>query len=89
MVDIYWYGQSCFKIKGKNATVAVDPYNPDFVGLKPPKIEADIVCVTHGHEDHNFLGVIRNTENKDSDITSVSQDKPFVINGPVNMKFPV
>jgi len=82
MVDIYWYGQSCFKIKGKNAAVVVDPYNPDFVGLKLPKIEADIVCISHGHEDHNFLDVVKSTETKDPIDTGITSEKPFVIAGP-------
>ena len=82
MVDIYWYGQSCFKIKSKNATVVVDPFNPDFVGLKLPRIEADIVCISHGHEDHNFLSVVKSTETKDPIDATISTGKPFVIEGP-------
>lgn len=53
-MDLYWYGQACFKIKGKNATVVIDPYDADFTGLKLPKnLSSDVVLVTHGHEDHN------------------------------------
>lgn len=55
-MDIYWYGQACFKLKGKNATVVIDPYDPDFTGLKLPKdLQADVVLSTHNHEDHNFV----------------------------------
>ena len=54
MIDIYWAGQAAFRIKGKNATVLIDPYNPDFTGLKLPKDwQADIVLSSHSHEDHN------------------------------------
>lgn len=54
-MDIYWYGQACFKLKGKNATVVIDPYDPDFTGLKIPKdLQADVVLTTHEHKDHNF-----------------------------------
>lgn len=53
-MDIYWYGQACFKLKGKNATVVIDPFDPDFTGLKLPKdLQADVVLITHGHQDHN------------------------------------
>jgi L-ascorbate metabolism protein UlaG (beta-lactamase superfamily) len=53
-MDIYWYGQACFKIKGKTSSVITDPYNPEFVGLKLPKdTEADLVSVSHDHGDHN------------------------------------
>jgi len=58
-MDIYWYGQSCFKLKGKNASVVIDPYKPDFTGLKLPKdLQADVVLSTHGHEDHNFVSAV-------------------------------
>lgn len=55
-MDIYWYGQSMFKIKGKSATILIDPFDPATIGLKLPKtsdLEADIVLQTHDHPDHN------------------------------------
>lgn len=53
-MDIYWHGAAFFKLKGKNATVMIDPFDPDFVGLKLPRdLEADIVTVSHEHADHN------------------------------------
>lgn len=55
-MDIYWYGQACFKIKGKNATVVIDPFDPDFTGLKLPKdLIADIALKSHEHKDHSNL----------------------------------
>lgn len=58
-MDIYWLGQACFKLKGKNATVVIDPYDPDFTGLKLPKdLQADVVLTTHGHNDHNNVSAI-------------------------------
>lgn len=58
-MDIYWYGQACFKLKGKNATVVIDPFDPDFVGLKLPKdLTSDIVLVTHDHQDHNNAQIV-------------------------------
>lgn len=53
-MDIYWYGQACFKLKGKNAIVVIDPYDPNFTGLKAPKdLLADVTLITHDHRDHN------------------------------------
>lgn len=53
-MDIYWGGQALFKLKGKNATVVIDPFDPNFTGLKLPKdLTADVVLSTHQHEDHN------------------------------------
>lgn len=58
-MDLFWYGQACFKIKGKNASLIIDPYDPEVTGLKLPKdLEADIVLKTHDHEDHNNLKVV-------------------------------
>jgi len=71
MVDIWWHGQACFRVKGKNTSVVFDPYDPDFTGLPKFKAEADIVCISHSHRDHNFAEAV----------TSES-GKPFVISGP-------
>ena len=58
-MDIYWYGQACFKLKGKNAAVIIDPFDPEFTGLKVPKdFEADIVLKTHDHQDHNAVSSV-------------------------------
>jgi L-ascorbate metabolism protein UlaG (beta-lactamase superfamily) len=52
-MDIYWYGQACFKIKGKQSTVLIDPYDPTMLGLKLPKdLSSDMVLQTHDHHDH-------------------------------------
>lgn len=64
-MDIYWYGQACFKLKGKNATVVIDPFDPDFVGLKLPKdLTSDIVLVTHDHHDHNNAQAVAGQDGK-------------------------
>lgn len=58
-MDIYFYGQACFKIKGKSASVFIDPYKSEFTGLKLPKdLSADLALSTHNHDDHNNLDVI-------------------------------
>ncbi|MBI3486332.1 MBL fold metallo-hydrolase [Candidatus Daviesbacteria bacterium] len=57
-MDIIWYGQACFKIKGKSASVVIDPYSPE-IGLKPPKdLEADLCLITHNHPDHNNVSLV-------------------------------
>lgn len=72
MVDITWHGQACFRIKGRTAAVVIDPYDAGFTGLKPLKLEADIVCVTHSHQDHNNTSAVRTADGKE----------PFIIAGP-------
>jgi L-ascorbate metabolism protein UlaG (beta-lactamase superfamily) len=58
-MDIYWGGQSLFRIKGKNATLVIDPFDPETVGLKLPKdLASDIVLKTHDHPDHNNIKAI-------------------------------
>lgn len=58
-MDIYWGGQALFKIKGRSATVIIDPFDPNFTGLKLPKdLAADIAAKTHDHNDHNNLSAV-------------------------------
>ena len=58
-MDIVWYGQACFKLKGKNASVVIDPFDPDFTGLKFPKdLSADVVLSTHEHKDHSNVEIV-------------------------------
>lgn len=72
-MDIYWLGQACFKLKGKRATVILDPYKGEFTGLKLPKdLSADIGLSSHNHDDHN---------NTDA-ITSPTGGKPMVFKDP-------
>ena len=58
-MDIAWLGQACFKLKGKQAAVVIDPFDPEFVGLKLPKdLSADVVLSSHSHQDHNNLSSV-------------------------------
>ncbi|RJO59669.1 hypothetical protein C4546_01110 [Candidatus Parcubacteria bacterium] len=64
---ITWFGHSCFKIQTPNAVVLIDPYSPS-IGLKMPKVSADLVLITHGHDDHNNLDCLNGT--------------PFIVDAP-------
>lgn len=64
---ITWIGHSCFKIQSKpkgpllaqqEITIVTDPFE-DSIGYKMPKIQADIVTVSHDHYDHNNLAAIK------------------------------
>lgn len=72
MVDIYFYGQACFKVKGKTTSIVFDPYDDVYTGLPRLKVDADIVCVTHQHQDHNNSAVIKG---------ALENESPFVISG--------
>ncbi|MEK7129959.1 MAG: MBL fold metallo-hydrolase [Patescibacteria group bacterium] len=67
-MDIIYLGHSSFKLRGKQAIVITDPFDPDMVGLKFPKhVEADIVTISHTHRDHNSVEQI--------------EGAPFVVQG--------
>ena len=68
-MDITYLGHSSFKLSGKTSVVVTDPYDPTVVGLKFPKhTTADIVTVSHDHQDHNAVGEL--------------EGESFVVNGP-------
>jgi L-ascorbate metabolism protein UlaG (beta-lactamase superfamily) len=52
-MEIKYLGHSSFLIKTKTAKIVTDPFDPEMVGLKFSKTEADIVTISHGHKDHN------------------------------------
>jgi len=54
-MEITFLGHSSFKIKSKSGILVTDPFSSSMVGFKFPKVEADIVTVSHSHQDHNFV----------------------------------
>jgi len=67
-MEIYWLGHSSFRIKGKQVSLITDPFDDPQLGIKFPKVEAEIVTVSHSHNDHNAAGLVKGN--------------PFVISGP-------
>lgn len=57
-MDIKYLGHSSFHIKTKDSTVVTDPYDTKMVGIKYPKVDADIVTVSHQHGDHNAVAAV-------------------------------
>lgn len=53
IMDIKYLGHSSFRIRGKNAALVTDPFDPGMVGFSFPKVTADVVTVSHEHPDHN------------------------------------
>ena len=57
LMQIYWYGHSCFKLQGKDVSVVLDPYRPGSVpGWKLPPLTADYCLCSHDHGDHSGKG---------------------------------
>lgn len=59
-MDIEYFGHSCFRITTNGGTtVLTDPYTK--VGYElPANLSSEIVTVSHGHFDHNYLGFVKN-----------------------------
>lgn len=71
-MQIIWHGQSCFQIvarreKNNQVSIVIDPFSEE-IGLRVPKLEADILLVTHSHYDHNNIKAVSGS--------------PFLISGP-------
>jgi L-ascorbate metabolism protein UlaG (beta-lactamase superfamily) len=55
-MKITWFGQACFEIVTSDGFVLIcDPYHPA-VGYPPHPRRADLVTISHGHHDHDWLG---------------------------------
>lgn len=79
-MQIIWHGHSLFSItttpeKNSQIKIVIDPYDKS-LGLRIPKLEADIVLVTHDHPDHNNVKAVSKNTSTDSENT------PFLIEGP-------
>jgi L-ascorbate metabolism protein UlaG (beta-lactamase superfamily) len=57
-MEIVWYGQSCFRLRGRGCAVVTDPYSPD-LGYRLPRLTANIVTISHNHPDHNYTQAVR------------------------------
>ncbi len=61
-MEITYIGHSCFKIKGKDVSVVIDPYDPKMIGYSIPKLSGDIVLSTHNHGDHNHTASVTDSK---------------------------
>lgn len=71
-MEIIWHGQSFFEIKTKGTdkepiAIAIDPFG-EKSGLKIPKIEAQILLISHSDDKHSGAESV--------------QEKPFLISAP-------
>jgi L-ascorbate metabolism protein UlaG (beta-lactamase superfamily) len=71
-MHIIWHGHSCFQIispqgKEEKIKMVIDPFG-EKVGLRVSKLEADILLITHSHDNHSNLKSVSGT--------------PFLIEGP-------
>ncbi len=74
-MKITWLGHSSFRLEeSTGTTVVTDPYHSN-VGYDMPAVEADIVTVSHKHEDHN------NIENISGSPTVITRAGAYEIGG--------
>lgn len=59
-MEISWLGHSCFRLRGRDVTVVVDPCAPS-TGYTLPRVTAEIVAVTHDHPGHNHVAGVGGT----------------------------
>ena len=71
-MQITYLGHSCFKLKSKTGTVITDPYHDEATGLRLGKQAADVVTMSHHHDDHNAGELI----------AGETRDKSFLIDRP-------
>lgn len=64
------FGQSFFRLDTQGVTIAIDPFskNPEAGLSRVPRFRADIVLVTHEHDDHNNVEVL--------------EGEPLILRGP-------
>ncbi len=71
-MEVTYLGHSCFRIKGKKNIIVTDPFE-DYVGFKMPRVSADIITLSHHHQDHNNVSAVKGT---------TKRKEPFVVDGP-------
>ena len=58
-MDVTWLGHGCFRLRGRNAAVVTDPFPPS-IGIKIGKLDAQVVTVSHDHENHAYFAAVPN-----------------------------
>lgn len=78
-MQITYLGHSAFKLKGSSGTVVTDPYHSS-VGFEFPRVTADLVTVSHDHQDHNAAENVMPSAKREK-IFLVSQAGEYEVSG--------
>lgn len=57
-MDLTWLGHGCFRLRGRSAVAITDPYPPS-LGPRLSRLEADLVTVSHEHENHSYVQAVK------------------------------
>ncbi len=56
-MELSWLGHSCFRLRGRELTVVMDPFGPD-LGYTLGRVHADVVTVSHDEPNHNAAAAV-------------------------------
>jgi L-ascorbate metabolism protein UlaG (beta-lactamase superfamily) len=59
-MEISFVGHSCFRLRGRDANVVIDPYGKGIglATLVPSRFSADVLAITHEHPGHNNRAMV-------------------------------
>ena len=58
-MKLQWLGHSSFRLEeSTGASVVTDPYH-SYIGIEMPEVTADVVTVSHKHDDHSCVGAVK------------------------------
>ena len=58
-MKLQWLGHSSFRLEeSTGTTVVTDPYH-SYIGIDIPEVEADVVTVSHKHDDHDNVEIVK------------------------------
>ena len=86
-MKIIWNGHACFTLRTEDGSLVLDPYADGKVpGLKPLRLQADLVLCSHEHADHNARECVKlsgkSTHFKISAIDTWHDDAQGKLRGP-------
>ncbi len=57
-MEIKFYGQACFSVTDKVASLVMDPFS-ESIGLTLPTLKADVITVSNGADSHSNTGAVQ------------------------------
>jgi L-ascorbate metabolism protein UlaG (beta-lactamase superfamily) len=56
-MELSWIGHSCFRLRGREATVVTDPV-PAALGYAVGRLEADVITISHDEPNHSAVETV-------------------------------
>lgn len=58
-MEIRFLGHASFLLRSRKLSIVTDPFDPSMVGIPFPKVKADVVTISHQHQDHNQATLVK------------------------------